>query len=270
MLLQTGKRLGMLLYHTLQSRRRIALINLSLAYPQKTEPERRQIAKQTFAHIGMAAVETAWLWFRWPDPMGEVKFEGVEHLEAAIEADKGVILLQAHFTVLELCGPIIGERWPVSAVYDPPKNPLFAAYLLHQRSRHLAGLIDNRGIRQMVRKLKQGEIVWFSPDQYVAASHGGINARYFDQPSLTTSGTARIVALTGAAVIPLVPTRHDDGRRYTFTFHPPLCLDAANALKVTQQVNDQMEIDIRSQPEQYLWVHKRFKPPEADMPNPYG
>lgn len=265
-----GKGLGALLYHSLLSRRRVTLINLELAFPEKPESERKRIAKDMFQHLGLATAETAWLWYRWPDAMGHIEIEGAQYVDAALAAGKGVILLQAHFTVLELCAAVVGSRWPVYAVYDNPKNPLFAACLLQQRSRHLSGLIDNRGIREMVRCLRRGEMVWYSPDQTVSAEHGGICTRYFDQPALSTSGTARIVAMTGAAVIPFVPTRHGKGNRYTFTFKQPLILDPDDTTQATQQVNDQLEADVRTQIEQYLWAHKRFKPPGKEFSNPYA
>lgn len=265
-----GKRLGLLLYHALLSRRRVTLTNLELAYPDKPEADRARIAKDMFQHLGLAIAETAWLWYRWPDAMGHIDIEGEEYVDAALAAGKGVILLQAHFTVLELCGAVVGSRWPVHAVYDDPKNPLFAACLLKQRSRHLSGLINNKGIREMVRCLRRGEMVWYSPDQTVSAKHGGVSTRYFDQPVLSTSGTARIVAMTGAAVIPFIPKRHGNGQRYTFTFKPALTLDTDDPVKATQQVNDQLESDVRTQVEQYLWAHKRFKPPSTDFPNPYA
>lgn len=245
------------------------MINLNLAYPEKSEDERESLARQAFKHLGMATAETAWIWYRSVSDMGQFNFEGTEHLDKALSAGKGVILLQAHFTVLELCGAVVGARWPVSAVYDPPKNPLFADYLFKQRSRHLTGLIDNRGIREMVRCLRRGEMVWYSPDQSVSINHGGIVTSYFDQPALTTSGTARIIKMTGATIIPFVPTRSDDGSHYTFSFGSPLTLDSTDPVDATQQVNNHLEAQVRLQPEQYLWAHKRFKQPSADYANPY-
>lgn len=258
------------MYQCLRSRRRVTLTNLALAFPDLDTPERTQLAKNAFAHLGMATAETAWIWYRSTKDMAQMDFEGTEYVDAALAAGKGVIFLQAHFTVLELCAAIVGARWPVNAVYDSPKEPLFAEYLLHQRSRHIVHMIENKNIRDMVRSLRRGEIVWYSPDQSVAVEHGGITTRYFDQAALSTSGTARIVNMTGATVIPFVPTRHDNGARYTFAFKPPLNFDFSDAEKATQQVNDVLESAVRLQPEQYLWAHKRFKPPTPNHPNPYA
>lgn len=269
LVMKVGRGMGALMYRLLASRRRITQINIKLAFPDYSQTECDSLARSAFAHLGMATAETAWIWFRQVDGISDVKFVGAEHVDNALAAGKGVILLQAHFTVLELCGALVGGRWPVSAVYDPPKNPLFADYLYAQRSRHLSGLIDNRGIREMVRCLRRGEMVWYSPDQSVSTNHGGIVTRYFDQPALTTSGTARILKMTGATIIPFVPTRSDDGTRYTLSFGEPLKLDSTDPLEATQQVNDLLEAQVRTQPEQYLWAHKRFKQPSADHANPY-
>lgn len=265
-----GRGLGSVMHRCLRSRRHVTLANLNIAFPDATQSARDELAQQAFRHLGMATAETAWSWYRSAEHMAEMQFEGVEHLEKALAQGKGVILLQAHFTVLELCAAVVGPRWPISAVYDPPKNPLFADYLHSQRSRHLQRLIDNRGTREMVRCLRRGEIVWFSPDQSVSTNHGGVVTEYFNYPALTSSGTARIVKMTGATLIPFVPTRHDNGARYTFRFGEPLSLQSDDVMQATQQVNDTLEAHVRSQPEQYLWAHKRFKPPSAEHANPYS
>lgn len=268
--MRIGRRLGTVMYHTLRSRRKITDINLKLTFPELNDAERETLARRAFRHLGMATAETAWIWYRSVDKIENIQLLGAEHVDAALDAGNGVILLQAHFTVLELCGAVVGARWPVSAVYDPPKNPLFADYLYRQRSRHLTGLIDNRGIREMVRRLRRGEMVWYSPDQSVSVNHGGIVTQYFGQAALTTSGTARILKMTGATIIPFIPSRNEQGDGYTFSFGPPLELDSSDALQATQQVNDELEAHVRTQPEQYLWAHKRFKQPSEEYADPYA
>jgi len=268
--MSSGRALGALMYLCLRKRRAVTLTNVQIAFPELDDTATEQLAREAFSHVGMATTETAWTWFRDAADMGEMQFEGTEHLEQARAQGKGVILLQAHFTVLEMCAAVVGPRWPISAVYDPPKNPLFAAYLLAQRYRHLQTLIDNRATRDMVRCLRRGEIVWFSPDQSVPAAHGGITTEYFGQPALSSSGTARIVKMTGATLIPFIPTRHENGARYTFKFCEPIVLRSDNVSLATQQVNDTLEAHVRAQPEQYLWAHKRFKPPTAEHNNPYA
>lgn len=267
--MRVGRGLGWLMYHAFASRKRITLINLRLAFPEKSEAQRKTLAAESFDHLGMAIGETAWTWYRSVRHISPVEITGTEYVDEALARGKGVILLQAHFTLLEMCAAVVGSRWPMRAVYDSPKNPLFAATLLKHRSRHVAGMIDNKSIREMVRRLKRGEVVWYSPDQSVAATHGGIPTRYFDQPVLTTGGTARILRMTNAIVIPFIPERMPDGTGYAFRFQPALDIDVSDLTAATQQVNDYLEAQVRSQPEQYLWAHKRFKPPSPEFDNPY-
>lgn len=268
--LWVGRGIGKLAWHILPSRKRATLTNISIAFPDKTETEKQHIAATVYDHVGMSIAEGASLWFR-PVEFYSNRFElvGAENLEVALALNKGVILLQAHFSLLEMNAAILGPRYPVSAVFDPPKNDLFSAFLISRRKRFLQALIDNRQMRQMVRKLKEGEIVWYSPDQSVSRSHGGIETTFFSHPVLTTAGTRRIASMTGAAIVPLLPTRHGNTGRYTLKIEPPITIDTKDDTLATQTVNDLFEEQVRSQPEQYFWMHKRFKPPSPNHSNPY-
>lgn len=268
--LALGRGIGSLAWHALPSRRRVTLTNLAIAFPEWTEQKRATVAREVYAHVGMSISEGASLWFR-PLHFYDHRFElkNSERIDEALAQGKGVILLQAHFSLLEMNASVIGPRYPTSAVFDAPKNDLFAAFLANRRSRFLQSLIDNRQMRQMVRKLKQGEIVWYSPDQSVSRSHGGIETTFFGHPVLTTSGTRRIASMTHAVVLPMVPTRHSDTGRYTLSIGEPIELTSDDDVLATQQINDIFEAQIRTQPEQYFWMHKRFKPPGPEFENPY-
>ncbi len=268
--MKIGRVLGSLMYRFIRERRTVALTNLKLAFPDITDAAREQLARESFSHLGMAVAETAWMWYRDKNDMSDMQCEGTEHMEKAIADGKGVILLQAHFTIIDTCTAIIAPHWPVSAVYDPPSNPMFASYLLYQRCRQLKTLIDNRSTRDMVRCLRRGEVVWFSPDQSVGASRGGIASEFFGQQVLTSSGTARIAKMTGATILPFIPTRHKNASAYTFQFCEPMVLDTDDITLATQQVNDVLESHVRGQPEHYLWTHRRFKPPTPQHTNPYA
>ncbi len=265
-----GRRLGRALYHLLPARRRVSLTNIALAFPDAPVTEHRRIAVMAFEHAGVVAAETACTWYRPLAFYGDrLDLEGEQHLTDAYRRGHGVILLQAHFTAIDIANGVVNARWPMAAVYDNPKNALYAAYITHQRLTYMDDLIDNRDIRSMVRRLRRGGIVWYSPDQTVKRERGGIATRYFGQPVLTTVGTARIAAMTGAAVVPYQPIRHLDQGRYTLRFSAPLTLAKDDLATATQQVNDLFEAQVRQTPEQYLWAHKRFKPPRPDLPDPY-
>lgn len=269
--LRLGRQLGKLTWYALPDRRRVTITNLAIAFPELTDDARELLARKVYSHVGMSIAEGASLWFR-PVNFYEQRFEllGTAHLEDALSLNRGVILLQAHFSLLEMNAAIIGPRYPASAVFDSPKNPLFAAFLINRRARFLQALIDNKQMRKMIRKLKEGEIVWYSPDQSVAKSHGGIETTFFGQPVLSTAGTRRIARMTGAVILPLIPTRHGNTGRYTLSIGEPLVTDSEDDHAATQQLNDMFEAQVRTQPEQYFWMHKRFKPPSPQYPDPYG
>lgn len=269
--LATGRKIGVLISHLLPSRRRVTNINLQLAFPDSSEQERAGIAYRVYEHIGMSLAEGATAWFR-PLSFYRHYFEiqGLEHLENARKNGRGVIILQAHFTVIEAAAAVIGSQVPLSAVVDRPKNALFGELLKFYREKNITETIENDNIRRMVRKLRNNEIVWYSPDLYVPPHVGGILTRYFNTPALTTDGIARISKLTGATIVPFIPTRLNQQGYATLAFQPPLePLDATDLAKTTQSMNDLFEHQIRQQPDQYFWVHKRFKSPAPGIPDPY-
>ena len=266
-----GRQLGKLSWHALPSRRRVTMTNLDIAFPEQTPEARELMAREVYAHVGMSIAEGASLWFR-PISFYTERFEllGTDYMEEALSLKRGVILLQAHFSLLEMNATVIGPRYPTSAVFDAPKNPLFAAFLINRRARFMRELIDNKQIRKMIRRLKAGEVVWYSPDQSVSRSHGGIETTFFGQAVLSTAGTCRMAGMTGAVVLPLIPTRHASTGRYTLRIGAPVEMNHSDDHAATQQINDMFEAQVRLQPEQYFWMHKRFKPPGPDYPNPYA
>lgn len=236
-----------------------------------SQSERDAVAHRVYEHIGMSIAEGATVWFRplsWYQHYFDV--QGLEHLETARRRGKGVMILQAHFTLIEAAAAVIGSEVPLSAVVDRPKNALFGELLKHYRERNVTETIENDNIRRMIRRLRNNETVWYSPDLFVPKYNGGILTSYFDTPALTTDGIARIVKLTNATIVPYVPTRLNDQGFSTLRFFPPLeSFDASDLGDATQRMNDMFESQIRKQPEQYFWVHKRFKSPDPDIPDPY-
>ena len=269
--LLVGRMIGKLVWLALPGRKRVTLTNLGFAFPEKSKQQKIELARQVYDHVGMTIAEEASLWFRPADfYLDRFDVHGSEHLDHALKLNRGVVLLQAHFSLIEINMAKLGPLYPISVVFDPPKNELFAAFLANRRARFLRSLVDNRQMRQMIRKLKQGEVVWYSPDQSVSLSRGGVETTFFGQPVLTTAGTGRIAKMTGAQVLPFVPTRHADSGRYTIRIGEALTFDGSDEQVATQKINELFESQIRQQPEQYFWMHKRFKPPPGrGYINPY-
>jgi len=270
MQLSLGSNLGRLLYSLIPSRRRVTLKNIALAFPHFSTSQQVKLAKKNYRHVGMSLAEAATFWFR-PTSwfIDRIQITGSEHLQSAVMEGKGVVLLQAHFTVADLSASVMCQHYQAYAVYGTSKNELFGSMLRYRRERYMQAMIENRDIRSMIRLLKKGALIWYSPDQSVPVHHGGIAVEFFNQPALTTPGTARIAAITGATVIPMVPTRIDAQGKYRITFYPPFDLSGLNSEQATAEVNKLFESQVREQPEQYFWMHKRFKPVTPEQPDPY-
>lgn len=265
-----GRALGISLYYLLPSRRHVTLTNIALAFPHLSATERIELAKENYRHVGMSLAEMATFWFRPTEWfIHRIQLQGKQHLADAMAEGKGVVLLQAHFTLVDFSASIMCQDYQAYAVFAKAKNQLFGSMLRYRRERYMQAMIENRDIRSMIKLLKKGALIWYSPDQTVAPSHGGIEVEYFGQPALTTPGTARIAAMTGARVIPMVPTRHSIDGTYSITFYPPLALPDDDHTAATREVNSVFETQVRQQPEQYFWMHKRFKKADKQQHDPY-
>ena len=186
------------------------------------------------------------------------------------QAGRGVILLFPHYTGLELAALTIACATPISGVYGEPKNLLFRAVLDHYRRKRVTETIPANDIRRCVRVLKDGAVLCYLPDQSTHLARGGIVVNYFGRPTLTTPGTSRLARVSGALVVPLFASRREDGNGYLLKCMPPLeDFPSDDPIADTQRINDILEGMIRRVPDQYLWVHKRFKRGGEGATNPY-
>jgi KDO2-lipid IV(A) lauroyltransferase len=264
--IRLGRAIGWLLSKPASRRRHIATVNLQLCFPELSAEQRDALLTAHFESLGIGLFETAlaaWASDRQIQQLGRV--EGLEHLEQALARGKGVILLTAHFIQLELGGRFVAAHYPLHVLYRPFKNPLYEAWIRRQRERHARlPALNRKDTRSLLRGLKQGHAVWYAPDQNYGPRHS-IIVPFFGVPTLTITATSRLARLSGAAVVPYFPERLPGTAGYRVTILPalenfPSADDAADALRINQLI----EGWIRRVPEQYLWVHRRFKnrPPE--------
>ena len=211
-------------------------------------------------------------WWRSPDwLLGRSRIEGMEHLDAARAAGRGVILLLPHYTCLELAALTMACATPIHGLYGEPRNLLFRAVLDHYRLRRVIETIPARDVRRCVRVLKAGAVLVYLPDQATHLARGGIIVEYFGRPTLTTPGTSRLARVSGALVVPLSARRLPAGRGYVLRCLPALeAFPSADAPADTRRINALFEDLVRQAPEQYLWVHKRFKRRTSDEDDPYA
>ncbi|MCP5418972.1 MAG: LpxL/LpxP family Kdo(2)-lipid IV(A) lauroyl/palmitoleoyl acyltransferase [Gammaproteobacteria bacterium] len=269
--LAIGGFLGRLFGFINRYRRHVVDVNLSLCFPELTEAQRHDLTKRHFAALGTAFFELATAWWgsdKKVRPLGRI--EGLEHLQAAVARGKGVILLTGHFTTLEMGARFITFHQDFHAMYRPHKNPLYESFMRRERERR-SGLapLPRQDIRGMIRALRRGRVVWYAPDQ----GHGkkdSLFVPFFNVPALTLGATARLAKITGAAVVPYFPERLPGAAGYKVTILPALDDFPSEDIEAdTLRINRLLESWIRQVPEQYLWVHRRFKKRPKNYPKVY-
>ncbi len=258
--LAIGGMLGRMMYYASPPRRHIAAVNLRLCFPELSEIERTILLRRHFVSLGVSAVETAMSWWT-PDKKLHrlAHIDGPEHLEQARKMGRGVILLSAHFTTLEIGARLLTMHTPIHAMYREHKNPLFEAVMRRARERRCEYAIPRGDVRALLNSLKMGLPVWYAPDQNYS-SKNTVFVPFFGVPASTTTATSRLARMSGAAVVPFFQHRLPGARGYALTLLPALeDFPGADIEADTLRINQLIETQIRKAPEQYLWAHRRFK-----------
>ena len=265
-----GRGLGWLMYIAIPYRRRIGAINLELCFPELSNQQRSQLLREHFSAAGISMIETAISWWASDNQLKPLhQIEGIEHLEAARENGRGVLLMSAHFTTLEIGGRLLSLHTPFEVMYRKHNNPLFEAVMLRSRQSHYSNVHERRSVRNIAKSLKAGNTVWYAPDQDYGRKQS-IFAPFFGVPTATITATARFAKISGAAVVPFFQERLKDGSGYRLRILPeienyPTGDDVADATTI----NAIIEAEVRQYPEQYLWVHRRFKTRPEGLARPY-
>ncbi|MBK6598665.1 MAG: LpxL/LpxP family Kdo(2)-lipid IV(A) lauroyl/palmitoleoyl acyltransferase [Proteobacteria bacterium] len=271
LLMRLGRGLGRGVRPLLAGHRRIARRNLALCLPDQTASEREALLRQHFASLGCALLETAVSWWSTDERIRSLtSVDGLEHVERAQQSGRGILLLSAHFTTIEIGCRALAARLPLNVMYRPAENPVLAHLLTRSRSRQARRAIPRDDVRTLIKALKAGEIVWYAPDQSYRKK-GAEMVPFFGVPAATNTATSRIVAMTNAVVMPYFVERSSDGRHYRGVIGAPLAdfpteSSSADALRFNQLI----ETHVRRVPEQYLWIHRRFKGLDAAYPNYYA
>jgi len=255
-----GKSLGLLMFHTLPRRRFISCANLELALPELTFAQRQQLNREHFISLGQGLLETALSWWGDGDKLAQcTRMEGFEHIQTAMQFG-GVVLLSAHFTSLELGGRLLARHIPLYVVYRPHQNPVIEWRVARLRSKRYGKAIPRDDIRDMLRSLQQGHVVWYAQDQNFGHKNS-VFAPFFGVQAATNTATTRISKIGKAQVIPFFTLRTETG--YLLRFLPALeNFPGDSILEDTIRINHIIEQQVREFPPQYLWTHRRFK----DMP----
>ncbi|MFJ5454150.1 kdo(2)-lipid IV(A) palmitoleoyltransferase [Pectobacterium jejuense] len=261
LLMKLGSSAGRLSRIFLKRRVSIARRNLELCFPTISNDEREAMIDGNFASLGMALVETGMAWF-WSDRRVRQWFDvsGLEHLQHATAKGHGVMVIGIHFMSLELGGRAMGLCRPMMAMYRPHNNKAMEMVQTWGRSRSNKAMIDRKDLRGMVQALKRGEAVWFAPDQDYGPK-GSVFAPFFAvKNAATTNGTYTISRLAKPAMMTTVLIRKPNALGYQLVIQPELQdYPYHDEQAAACYMNQVIEKEIMRAPEQYLWLHRRFK-----------
>ncbi len=266
-----GHGLGRLAMRVVPQRRAVADVNLRLCFPELSRADRQALLRRHFESLGLSLIELGMCWWASDACVRRlVRIEGLEHLQRATATGKGAILLSGHFAATEFAGRFLNLRQPrLAGLYRPNRNPLVNEILRRGRLRAVEDVISKDGMRQLIRRLSQGFSVWYAPDQSYRRRYS-VLIPFFGEPAMTNGALTHIARISGAAVVPFFAHRLPDGRGYVISLEPALEGFPSGDIEAdARRVNALLEARIRLAPEEYYWVHRRFKGRPAGFPDPY-
>ncbi len=267
-----GTALGEVIFHLTPGRRRIARTNLRLCFPAMEDAELRRLIRGQFRALGRVTLLEAVSWWGSRAQVESLtRFEGMEHMTPHL--GKPVIWLAPHFLGLNIGGVrVTAEFAPIVSLYSRIKNPHLDRLMLHARTRfehggrHSQMYSRQDGIKPVVKAIRQGLPFYYLPDMDYGA-RDAVFVPFFGVAAATITGLPRLARATGAVVIPAI-TREENGHFVT-RFYPAWENYPTDNLEAdVTRMNAFIEDRIREMPEQYFWLHKRFKtrpPGEASL-----
>lgn len=265
-----GRGLGRILYALGRERRNVALINLRMCFPQWTEERRRSIARRHVQAVARSLLERGILWWGSRERIERlVQVEGREHIEAL--RGRPVIMLAPHFVGLDMGGTRLSTEWAGCSMYRRQKDPAIDRVLLRGRTRFIKPRLFSRqdGIRPLVRAIREGYPLYYLPDQDFGP-RDSVFVPFFGVPAATITALPRLARLARAAVVPAVTRQLPGAAGYCTTFYPPWRdFPSGDDERDARRMNEFIEQRVLEMPEQYWWVHRRFKTRPPGEPPPY-
>ena len=255
-----GEGLGALLHALGRERRRVTLTNLRLCFPQMSEAEREALARRHFAAFGRSFIERGLLWWASPTRLRRiVRVEGLQHLDAQL--GRPVILLVPHFVGLDMGWTRLTLERDMVSIYANQKNLLFNAALYKGRTRFGDSRLLSRqeGTRPALRAMRAGLPFYYLPDMDYG-ERDTIFVPFFGVPAATITGLSRLARMADAVVLPVITRMLPGGRGYAVSIGAAWSdFPGASIEDDTRRMNAYIEQEVQKLPEQYFWLHKRFK-----------
>ena len=253
-----------------RERREVARTNLALCFPEWDEARREAVLRAHFRAVGRSFLEAGIVWWGSENRIRRiVRIEGEEH--ALPQSDRRIILLCPHFVGIEMEGLRMSMDCKGMAVYSHQKNRVFDEFLVRVRSRFPGTRMVARqeGVKTLLRGFRNGLLLQLSPDLDLGP-RDAIFVPFFGVQAATVTALSRIARLAKAAIVPVVVRQLPGGEGYVMRMYPAWQnFPGASVEADTRYMNAFIEARVLEMPEQYYWVHKRFKTRPEGEPKIY-
>lgn len=270
-----GKLFGKTLYYLGRERRRVAQLNLTWCFPTWDQTKRTQLIQQQFEHFACALLARGVQWHASPARLKTlIRFKNKAILEHALAQHEKIILLAPHFVGLDMAWTRLTLEPELSMIsmYSNQKNPVFNQAMLTGRLRfnHAELVSRQEGILPVIKAIKNNKIFYYLPDLDYGKKEA-VFVPFFEKTAATITALSRLAKVTKAVVIPCITTQSASG--YEVEFFPAWdknCFPSDDLVADTTWMNQFIETRIATMPEQYFWLHKRFKSRPDGEKNPYN
>lgn len=256
-----GATLGTLLYYIHSPRARVVRTNIKRCFPELDDHAVRRLARRNLRETGQAILASGIAWWASPARLARlVTTRNSEILDTAMQGDRPVILLVGHFVAIEMGGMFLASRQSIIDIYRKPRNELLDAFVRRCRARFSMGTLVEfkEGIKPVLRALKRKETFYYLPDQDFGRKRS-VFAPFFGIQTATLPALGKLAKMSNAIVIPCFTRQVPHGEGYEVIFRPPLETLSEDDIAVATRMNRIIEEAVREMPEQYFWLHKRFK-----------
>ena len=263
--------LGQVVYLLAKERRRVGLVNLRLCFPEMSPQARRRLIRRHCVEMMKLMLEYGIVWWSSPERLRRlVEIRGLEHLTQLRAAGEDVILFYPHFVAFEICALRLNLEVPLVSVYSHQKNKTLDAQFYQGRNRFNNAYIVSRqeSLRSIIKSMRKDHTPFlYLPDQDFGP-RDSVFVKFFATDAATITGLSRIASLAKARVVPAIARR--EGSKFVLDIHPPLQNFPSDDLTAdTRAMNAFLEQRILENPEQYFWLHKRFKTRPPGQPKLY-
>jgi lipid A biosynthesis lauroyl/palmitoleoyl acyltransferase len=263
-----GKTIGKLLYPFMHRLRSTAYSNISHCFPDKKQNQVNLLVKRHFEAIGVSFFETANAYYGSDKKIRKLlTITNENFFQDALKEEGGIILLCSHFMPLMLGSRALLINHTIANIYRPQNNKLFDRIMVRGYKKNGAVMIKSTDTRSIIKAINNSLPIWYAPDQDLGKNNS-VFAPFFGIQTATASATARLAKNNNTRVIPYSFIRTKKG--YTMSFEKPIANYPSNdPIQDATIVNQILEKQIIKSPEQYLWIHRRFKTRPNDEKNFY-